>query len=316
MTSTTEEPVKTLETRAVTRDVFSATLGSVCCCYVGQPFDTVKVRMQTNPDVFRGVFSTVTNIAKTEGISAFWKGAVPTAAGMAAENAMAFGVNAALQRAFPDPQTVPGGMPSLGRPFVMGALTGCCSALVLLPSEIVKAKLQVVVGANVTAQEIMRRMMRKQGTVSSFFIGLDAQLARDASFYAVFFGGYEVSCYLFRTYVPSMPEELNFFISGGLAGMLGWTCAMPFDVPKTVSYSFICAVSRLSFDESSFDLYPCALLYLFCRMCKPVTRLKYWAVLCRNSCALRGNAALLASTMVWDRRWYGPFRPMPRSSWV
>lgn len=30
----------TLESRAVTRDVFSATIGSVCCCYVGQPFDT------------------------------------------------------------------------------------------------------------------------------------------------------------------------------------------------------------------------------------------------------------------------------------
>lgn len=28
------------ESRAVTRDVFSATIGSVCCCYVGQPFDT------------------------------------------------------------------------------------------------------------------------------------------------------------------------------------------------------------------------------------------------------------------------------------
>lgn len=30
----------TLEPRAVTRDVFSASIGSVCCCYVGQPFDT------------------------------------------------------------------------------------------------------------------------------------------------------------------------------------------------------------------------------------------------------------------------------------
>jgi hypothetical protein len=30
--------------RAVTRDIFSATIGSVCCCYVGQPFDTTKVR--------------------------------------------------------------------------------------------------------------------------------------------------------------------------------------------------------------------------------------------------------------------------------
>jgi hypothetical protein len=65
------------------------------------------------------------------------------------------------------------------------------------------------------------------------FIGLDAQIMRDAPFYAVFFGGYELNCYLFRKYVPSMPDELNFFLSGGFAGMMGWIMAMPFDVPKT-----------------------------------------------------------------------------------
>ena len=240
--------------RAVTRDIFSATMGSVCCCYVGQPFDTVKVRskgpfdrcrlphnspfslsqvrMQTNPSVYSGVVGSTTSILRNEGITAFWKGAVPTAMGMAAENAMAFGVNEALKRAFPDEEKTSGGPPSLTKPFAMGAITGCCSALVLLPSEIVKAKLQVVVGKNVTAQGIMKEMIRKQG-YGSFFCGLDAQLARDSSFYAVFFGGYELFCYLFRTQVPSMPDELNYFISGGLAGCLGWTCAMTFDVPKT-----------------------------------------------------------------------------------
>jgi len=192
----------------------------------------VKVRMQTNPTQYSGVFTTVASLYTKEGLPSFWKGSVPTAMGMAAENAMAFGVNEGLKRAFPDPDKQHGGPPSLGRPFLMGALTGCCSALVLLPSEIVKAKLQVVVGKNVTAQEIMKKMVAKQG-YSSYLCGLDAQLARDASFYAVFFGGYEVSCYLFKTYVPSMPDELNYFISGGLAGMFGWACAMPFDVPKT-----------------------------------------------------------------------------------
>jgi solute carrier family 25 (mitochondrial ornithine transporter) member 2/15 len=156
---------------------------------------------------------------------------------MALENAMAFGVNEALKRAFPnDPNSSTNnnsnGPPSLLKPFAMGALTGCCSALVLLPSEIVKAKLQVVVGHSATAASIMRDMVTRQGW-KSFIVGLDAQLARDASFYAVFFGGYEMNCYLFRTYVPSMPDELNFFMSGGLAGMMGWTVAMPFDVPKT-----------------------------------------------------------------------------------
>jgi len=192
-----------------------------------------QVRMQTNPRDFSGVMPSVASILKNEGVAAFWKGAVPTAAGMAAENVMAFGVNNALKRAFPnDEGDGDNGGVHLAKPFAMGAMTGCCSALVLLPSEVMKAKLQVVVGHQATAGEIWKQMVAKQG-MRSLFIGLDAQLARDASFYAVFFGGYELSCYLFRTYVPSMPDELNFFISGGLAGMFGWTIAMPFDVPKT-----------------------------------------------------------------------------------
>ena len=217
--------------RDVSRDIFSATIGSIACCYVGQPLDTVKVRMQTNPKVYSGVGTAFATIIRSEGLVALWKGAVPTALGMAAENAVAFGVNEGLKRAFPAPANKSDGPPDLMRPFLMGSITGCCSALVLLPSEIIKAKTQVEVG-NVSSNEIFKRMMREQG-VRSLFCGLDSQLARDASFYAVFFGGYEVSCYLFKTYVPSMPDELNYFISGGLAGMFGWTVAMPFDVPKT-----------------------------------------------------------------------------------
>lgn len=220
--------------RDVSRDIFSATIGSIFCCYVGQPLDTVKVRMQTTPEVYNGVVSTFANIIRSEGFPALWKGAIPTAAGMAAENAMAFGVNEGLKRAFPDPNNEKkenSGRPDLIRPFLMGTITGCCSALVLLPSEIIKAKTQVEVG-KVSSNDIVKRMMKEQG-IRSMFCGLDSQLMRDGPFYAVFFGGYELSCYLFKTYVPTMPDELNYFISGGLAGMLGWTVAMPFDVPKT-----------------------------------------------------------------------------------
>jgi len=56
---------------------------------------------------------------------------------------------------------------------------------------------------------------------------------RDGPFYAVFFGGYELFCYSFRQMIPSIPDEVNYFLSGGFAGMLSWTVAMPFDVPKT-----------------------------------------------------------------------------------
>ena len=59
-------PVSALNTRDVTRDIFSASIGSVACCYTGQPFDTVKVRMQTNPAAFPGVVSTTRSILANE----------------------------------------------------------------------------------------------------------------------------------------------------------------------------------------------------------------------------------------------------------
>mmetsp|Transcript_32663 Transcript_32663/g.38042 ORF Transcript_32663/g.38042 Transcript_32663/m.38042 type:complete len:294 (-) Transcript_32663:26-907(-) len=223
-----------LNPRDVSRDIFSATIGSICCCYTGQPLDTLKVRMQTQPTAYTSIIQATKKTIAEEGVAAFWKGAVPTAMGMAAENAMAFGVNEALKRAFPDEEKEDSGRrPDLIKPFLMGTITGCCSALVLLPSEVVKAKTQVVVGTEgSSSSEVYKRMIRKQG-IKSLMIGLDSQLARDGSFYGVFFGGYQLFCYTFKTMVPSIPDELNYFLSGGFAGMLGWTVAMPFDVPKT-----------------------------------------------------------------------------------
>lgn len=231
--------------------------------------DLSQVRMQTNPVLYPTVLSSTVSIVRNEGVPALWKGAVPTALGMIAENAVAFGMNEALKRSFPDDNMNDNtglaiGPPSMIKPFVMGAITGLCSAIVLLPSEIVKAKMQVVEGKSATAQAIMKQMAAKQGFWRSYFIGLDAQLIRDSSFYAVFFGGYEMSCYLFRTHVPSMPEELNYFISGGLAGMAGWFFAMPFDVPKTniqsrydtnVFGSFVPEIFRITKKRGLIGLY-------------------------------------------------------------
>jgi hypothetical protein len=201
--------------------------------------------MQTYPTIYTHVIQSAEKTIREEGMHALWKGSIPTAIGMAAENAMAFGVNEALKRAFPSrddnftttSSSKDGALqyrpPDLFRPFWMGLVTGLASAVVLLPSEVIKAKTQVVVGNEHSSSfDVYKKMMRKQGW-KSLFVGLDSQLMRDGPFYAVFFGGYDLCCYSFRTYVPSMPDEVNYFLSGGFAGMLGWTVAMPFDVPKT-----------------------------------------------------------------------------------
>ena len=125
---TAMDEVSVADPRAISRDLFSATLGSICCCYTGQPLDTVKVRMQTNPSVYhQGVWSSTLQIVQGEGLTALWKGAIPTAMGMAAENAVAFGVNEALKRAFPDDPLLKldaSQPPDLMKPFLHGNIDG------------------------------------------------------------------------------------------------------------------------------------------------------------------------------------------------
>jgi hypothetical protein len=58
--------------------------------------------MEFDTDLLIFVLWLLTMLSVQKGVSAFWKGAVPTAMGMAAENAMAFGINEMLKRAFPD----------------------------------------------------------------------------------------------------------------------------------------------------------------------------------------------------------------------
>jgi hypothetical protein len=160
-----------------------------------------------------------------KGITVFWKGSVPTTLGSAAKDAMTLGVNEALKRACPDdPLSNANGRPDLWKPFLMGGLTGCCLAVVLLPSAIIMAESQVVVGSHNSDQILIQEMMRRGG-MKSFAVGLDGQLMRNGSVYAFFSRSYEVLTCLFRTHhVPSMLDELNNFLSGGFTWMLvGWT---------------------------------------------------------------------------------------------
>mmetsp|Transcript_18596 Transcript_18596/g.37263 ORF Transcript_18596/g.37263 Transcript_18596/m.37263 type:complete len:299 (-) Transcript_18596:481-1377(-) len=225
--------------RAIAKDITSAFVGSVACAYVGQPFDTFKVRQQAMslsiPSTFRSILS--------ESPLAFWKGVVPTTAGMMFENAMAFGLNNFLKRAVPSgmEEIVPGGTRTVldlredvAKPMALGAMTGTCSSFVLISSEVIKTRTQLST-TSVPSSQVMKEIMKTRG-FSGLWVGMDAQIMRDAPFYAVFFGSYEI----FKFTLHNMGVEnrdVNYFISGGFAGMVGWFVAMPFDVPKTILQS-------------------------------------------------------------------------------
>jgi len=63
--------------REAAKDVLSSIVGSALCVYTGQPFDTIKVRMQAKPEAFTGPIQCLRLSLKEEGVRALWKGSVP-----------------------------------------------------------------------------------------------------------------------------------------------------------------------------------------------------------------------------------------------
>ena len=230
-----EDPSTTaLSGMDVVKDVIASVVGSAACVYTGQPFDTIKVRMQCVPnDAQGGAMKCLRDTYSKEGLWAFWRGSLPAFTGALSENAMAFGVNGLLTRIFDKYTTM--GPESNTRSFLTGSITGLCTAFILCPADIVKcrAQLQRALGGSGNVRHIMKNIIQKDG-FAGFYTGIGSQIARDIPFYFFFFGSYDMSCSLLRRCFPSMPDSSVYFVSGGLAGQAAWIASIPADAVKSI----------------------------------------------------------------------------------
>eukprot|EP00127_Corallochytrium_limacisporum_P002125 Clim_evm19s108 gene=Clim_evmTU19s108 len=86
------------------RDTAAGMVGSICNVYAGLPFDTVKVRLQTQKvgaqGNYAGVYDAFAKIGSKEGIPAFWKGATAALASAVTENSVLFTANGFIRRQY------------------------------------------------------------------------------------------------------------------------------------------------------------------------------------------------------------------------
>lgn len=67
--------------------------------YVGQPLDTVKVKMQTFPDLYKGMSNCFVKTLKTDGLArGLYAGTVPAIVANVAENSVLFAAYGACQK--------------------------------------------------------------------------------------------------------------------------------------------------------------------------------------------------------------------------
>lgn len=217
--------------KEILKDVFASVIGSASCVYTGQPFDTIKVRMQVHPGEFTGPFQCFKTTIFTEGITALWRGSLPAFIGAVSENAVAFAVNEELKRLFRT-YTIP--IPTSSQQFFCGSVTGFFTAFVLCPSDVLKCRAQLsrATGGSGNFTEVFLQTFRTQG-IGGFYTGITAQVMRDIPFYCFFFGSYDLACKYFKNHTQ-IPDSAVYFVSGGIAGQVAWSVSMPIDAVKSV----------------------------------------------------------------------------------
>ncbi|KAM5214066.1 mitochondrial ornithine transporter 2 [Hipposideros larvatus] len=224
-------------------DLTAGALGGTVCVLTGQPFDTVKVKMQTFPGLYKGVTDCCLKTYSQVGLRGFYKGTGPALMAYVAENSvlfMCYGfcqqfvrqvVGLDKQARLSDLQTA-----------AAGSLASTFAALALCPTELVKCRLQTMYEMEVsgkivknhnTVWSVVKGILRKDGPLG-FYRGLSSTLLQEVPGYFFFFGGYELSRSFFAS--GRSKDELGpvpLVLSGGIAGVCLWLVIYPVDCIKS-----------------------------------------------------------------------------------
>ncbi|XP_039479115.1 mitochondrial magnesium exporter 1 [Drosophila santomea] len=216
-------------------------VGGMCNVLVGHPLDTIKVRLQTmptplpgQPPRYKGVIDCAARTFRHEGVRGFYRGISAPLVGVTPIYAVDFAVYAAGKRLFQTDDHIRLTYPQI---FAAGALAGVCSALVTVPTDRIKVLLQTQTVSNGpllyngtidTAAKLYR-----QGGIRSLFKGTCACILRDSPT-GFYFVTYEFLQELARKKsATGKISTTSTILSGGTAGIVFWTLAVPFDVLKS-----------------------------------------------------------------------------------
>lgn len=223
LTSPSSQPSLTLPTSATT----------------GQPFDIVKVRLQTST-AYPSALSAATSIYKNEGALAFYKGTLTPLLGIGACVSIQFGAFHSARRWLE--QRHPAGTTlSYGEYYAAGAFAGLANSALSGPIEHVRIRLQTQphgAGQRLYSGpwDCVRKLCAQGGVGGGLYRGQAVTLLREAQAYGVWFLAFEwlMNADAARNKVERK-EIASYKVAfyGGLAGEALWLASYPLDVVKS-----------------------------------------------------------------------------------
>ncbi|KAI9685266.1 MAG: hypothetical protein M1822_004639 [Bathelium mastoideum] len=224
------------------KDLTSGACGGIAQVLLGQPFDIVKVRLQTTTQ-YKNALDSATQIWKNEGPIAFYKGTLTPLIGIGACVSIQFGAFHTARRSFeasnaqrnPSLSAAPAPL-SLTQYYLAGAFAGVTNSVISGPIEHVRIRLQTQPhSASARLYQGPWDCIRKLG-VTGLYRGEVVTVLREAQAYGVWFLTFEALMQadarrngVAREEVPTWKVAAY----GGLAGEALWLSSYPLDVVKS-----------------------------------------------------------------------------------
>lgn len=230
------------------KDVFAGTCGGIAVTLVGHPFDTVKVRLQTQ-DFAKPIYSGALDCAKKtvqwEGLPGLYKGVTSPLAGQMLFRSIMFGAFGQTKTWFATNKDGSVRAPRYSDFYKAGAVTGGIAAFVEGPIDFYKSQIQVQIiraradpkykPAYTSVFSCVKATLATNGYRGPFQ-GLGPTLLRNIPANCIYLGSFEVmkdKLALRRGCKKTELPAAYVISAGGLGGIMYWLSIYPIDVIKS-----------------------------------------------------------------------------------
>ncbi|KAJ5689793.1 hypothetical protein N7462_004185 [Penicillium macrosclerotiorum] len=198
------------------KDIIFGSTAGMAGKLIEYPFDTVKVRLQSQPEHlplrYSGPLDCFRQSFQADGFRGLYRGISAPMTGAAVETSCLFFSYRIIQDAlratvFPGVEQLP-----FAALVASGAASGSITSLALTPIELIKCKMQVpaestLVGHKAPGPLILITSVFRQEGILGFWRGQMGTLIRETGGSAAWFGGYEGVSSLFRNYFHSHSQN-------------------------------------------------------------------------------------------------------------
>lgn len=231
--------------KLLARDIFGGTLAGIAVTFVGHPFDTLKVRLQTQPNMhpplYSGLVDCFRKTLKWEGASGLYRGVTSPLAGQ-----MLFRANMFLS--FGEAKRwLRGARPenTLAEFYLAGSMGWTMGTLIECPIDLAKSQMQVQIireksdpsyrNPYRSTWHAAQTIVRTNGFFG-LFQGFTPHLCRNIPGGALHLGTFEaLRSYFAKTLaIPKAQLRVEHNLAaGGMGGLLFWSVCFPIDVIKS-----------------------------------------------------------------------------------